>query len=238
MESINVYIGYDSMESIAYHVAVQSIMDNTSYPNIKITPLNTDVLRKAGVYNRSRDEKQSTEFSFTRFLVPYLTNYSGRAIFVDCDVLFRSDILDLWELTSPFQADVTRSVYVVKHEYTPTTEKKHLGNVQYKYACKNWSSLMVFNCNYYDSQKLTPAYVNTASGLELHQFKWTLDERIGELPKEWNWLVGEYDFNQDAKMVHYTIGGPWFDTYQTCDYADEWYKAYERATHVDNSKGN
>jgi hypothetical protein len=86
---------------------------------------------------------------------------------------------------------------------------------------KNWSSVMLFNnarC-----KSLTSDYVNKASGLELHQFKWLQSEdEIGSLPLDWNWLVGEYPMKPDASMVHYTIGGPYFDEYVDCDYSQDW----------------
>ena len=98
---------------------------------------------------------------------------------------------------------------------------KFLGAIQTKYAKKNWSSVMLFNAA--KCRALTPDYVNTASGLELHQFKWLeSDDLIGEIPHRWNHLVGYDDPNPDASLVHYTIGGPYFDEYQDCEYADEW----------------
>ena len=92
---------------------------------------------------------------------------------------------------------------------------------------------MLFNCSHHHTRKLTPEYVNTASGLELHQFKWTEEERIGEIPKEWNWLVGEYGVNPDAKIVHYTIGTPCFYEYEDCDYSEEWKEQYRDMNHCD-----
>src|SRR5260221_11857499 len=153
---------------------------------------------------RKRAEYQSTEFSFSRFLVPYLCEYKGRAIFMDGDMLCRSDIVELWKLT-----DTTHAVSVVKHDYKPKQEDKFLGNKQSLYEKKNWSSLMVFNnalC-----KTLTPQTVNEASGLYLHQFKWLQDDSlIGSIPVEWNHLVGEYSPNQKAKLVLLTLGTPCF----------------------------
>jgi hypothetical protein len=93
--------------------------------------------------------------------------------------------------------------------------------VQTRYAKKNWSSVMLLNnarC-----RALTPDYVQTASGLDLHQFRWLADEaEIGALPLEWNWLVGEYGYNAAARLTHFTRGGPYFSGYRDSDYADEW----------------
>ena len=122
-----------------------------------------------------------------------------------------------------------RAVMVAKHDYTPRDEVKFLNHSQARYAKKNWSSVMLLNnarC-----RALTPQFVREASGLELHQFKWLAGEgEIGSLPLEWNWLVGEYDMNPDAKIAHFTRGGPYFADYADCDYADEWRAALARTT--------
>jgi lipopolysaccharide biosynthesis glycosyltransferase len=149
-------------------------------------------------------------------MVPYMCGYEGWSIFVDCDFLSRGNIVELFKLR-----DDTKAVQVVKHDYVPQEETKFLGNVQTKYEKKNWSSLMLFNNS--RCTALTPDYVNKASGLELHQFKWLHDKEVGELPTEWNHLVGEYGYDPKAKMVHFTLGGPWFKDYETVDYAEEWF---------------
>jgi hypothetical protein len=180
-----------------------------------------------GIYTRARGPTESTEFSLTRFLVPYLSGYSGWTVFMDCDMLCRADVTELKGLVEK-QAD--KAVIVCKHDYVPKTERKFLDQVQTKYPRKNWSSLMAFNnarC-----RALTPDYVNSATGLELHRFQWVDDALIGELPLEWNWLVGEYDYKPDARIVHYTLGGPYFDEYRACDYADEWFAEHRAMNHV------
>jgi len=205
---IRVFIGYDSNETVAFHVLAHSIMRQASKP-IAITGLKLSQLPMT----RTRDPKQSTEFSFSRFLVPHLCDYQGHAIFVDCDFLCRADIASLrYSYDAP--------VSVVKHDYKPRTEDKFLGNRQTVYAKKNWSSLMVFNNA--KCKALTPAYVNKASGLELHQFKWTDENEIGDLDPAWNHLVDEYPANPFAKMVHFTRGGPWFAKYRDCEFSREW----------------
>jgi hypothetical protein len=215
MEPIKLFIGYDRAESIAYHAMVQSVINTASVP-VSITPVKLSMLP---MYTRERDPRQSNEFSFSRFLVPYLCGYQGMAIFMDCDMMFRADIKELAQLFNP-----TLAVQVVQHDYEPKDSVKYLGAVQYKYPRKNWSSAMMFNCSHYDCRKLTPDYINTADSADLHRFAWTQDRFIGALPVEWNHLVGEYQENQNAKNVHWTVGGPWFREYMAVEHSDEWRK--------------
>ena len=146
---------------------------------------------------------------------------------MDCDMLSRSDISALWR-----QRTTKYAVQCVQHDYTPTSTVKFLNQPQTPYPKKNWSSMMIFNnakCT-----ALTPDYVNSATGLELHQFKWLENETlIGKVDEEWNWLVGEYEKNPNAKLVHYTEGGPYFKNYKHCDYADEWFNTYNETTRTD-----
>jgi len=223
---LNVYIGYDPNESVAFYTLAHSILRRASIP-VAIAPLMRSQLR--GVYTRDRGPTESTEFSLTRFLVPYLSGYSGWSVFMDCDMLCLADIA---ELAAQIDRQPDKAVLVCKHDYVPRTERKFLGQVQTKYPRKNWSSLMVFNnarC-----RALTPAYVNSAAGLELHRFGWIDDASIGEIPLEWNWLVGEYAPSASAKIVHYTLGGPYFDDYRDCDYAAEWLAEFESMRQVEN----
>ena len=181
----------------------------------------------SGIYRRSRGPTESTEFSLTRFLVPALAEFRGWSVFMDCDMLCRADIA---ELARQIDAQRDKAVLVCKHDYVPKTERKFLNQVQSKYPRKNWSSLMVFNNE--RCRELTPDYVNSASGLELHRFAWIDERLIGDLPLEWNWLVGEYEYNRNAKMVHYTLGGPYFPEYRNCDYAQEWFAEYDAMRNV------
>ena len=191
---------------------------------VRFTAINLTNLK--GVFTRPANAISSTEFSFSRFLTPYLSNYEGWSLFMDCDMLARADFAELFAL-----ADDRYAVMVAKHDYTPRDAVKFEGHIQTKYEKKNWSSVVLFNnarC-----RALDPAFVNTASGLELHQFKWLAsDEEIGALPLEWNWLVGEYDFNPDAKVAHFTRGGPYFPAYANEDYSDEWRAVLARANSV------
>lgn len=217
---IPVYIGWDSREKRAWHTLANSIIAQTSQP-VSIIPLKQDVLRWSHLYWRPHDILSSTEFSLTRFLVPYLSNYQGYSIFMDCDMLCQ---VDLAELLTLVKQEPTKACWVVQHDYTPTTTSKMDGCSQTVYPRKNWSSLIVFNnllC-----QSLTLDYVNQASPADLHQFKWIKDSEIGSLPPTWNWLVGEYPENPEAKIIHYTLGGPWFKTYMASRETDKWHDAW------------
>jgi hypothetical protein len=175
-----VFIGWDPHESIAASVLAHSIQRRSSKP-VAITEIRLGQLKD--VFSRTRHPLQSTEFSFSRFLVPYLCNYEGFGIFMDCDMLCQGDIAELWAMRDPDKA-----VQVVKHDYQPKEATKFLNQPQTLYAKKNWSSVIIFNNA--KCQALTPEYVNTATGLELHQFKWLgSDDEIGDLPERWNYLV-------------------------------------------------
>ena len=210
---IRVFIGFDPRETVACNVLTYSILRRSSTP-VSITPIMLSQL--SAVLTRERHPLQSTDFSFSRFLTPYLSEYEGWSIFMDCDMLMLGDITELWALR-----DSRYAVQVVKHDHRPKEKKKFLGSEQVAYEKKNWSSVMIFNNA--QCRHLTPQCVNSASGLELHQFKWLeSDALIGELPCRWNHLVGYDAKGQDASLVHFTIGGPYFPDYKNCSYADVW----------------
>ncbi len=216
---INTFIGYDPREAVAFNVLSHSIHARASQP-VSITPLMLGQLK--GILTRERHSLQSTDFSFSRFLTPFLSGYAGWSIFMDCDMLMLDDIANLWELR-----DDRYAVMVVKHVHVPRETVKFLGEPQSEYEKKNWSSVMLFNnarC-----KALTPEYVNTATGLELHQFRWLESEKlIGALPDRWNHLVGYDPPRKDAALVHYTVGGPYFEEYKGCEYAEEWRQEREQ----------
>lgn len=160
-QGAHIYIGFDSKEVVAYHVLCQSILEKSSIP-VTFTPISLNNVEN--IFTRERNPLQSTEFSFSRFLVPYLSRYEGWSLFADCDMLMRTDIAQLWELR-----DDRYAAMCVKHDYIPKVETKFLGQVQTKYEKKNWSSVILFNNA--KCRKLDLDYVNTASGLELHQFQ-------------------------------------------------------------------
>ena len=224
---INIFIGYDPKEAVAYNVLQHSINIRSSKP-VSTTPLMLSQLKD--IFKRERDPKQSTEFSFSRFLTPYLSNYEGWSIFMDCDMIVLDDIAKLWEMR-----DDKYAVMVVKHHHVPKEDIKFLGAVQTKYEKKNWSSVILFNnakCN-----ALTPEYVNTATGLELHQFKWLgNDDLIGEIPHRWNHLVDYDEHENDPALLHYTIGGPYFEEYRDCSYSKEWLEELDKASFAEQQR--
>ena len=214
--TIPIFIGYDRRVPIVYQVASHSINRRATTP-VTMTPLNIAALRDTGLMTRPLQANQSTEFSFSRFLVPYLMNYQGWAIFIDNDVVVLDDISKLWDLR-----DDDFAVMCVKHNHNPDNDVKFLGEEQARYEKKNWSSVMLLNCN--RCEALTPEYVNSASGLELHRFHWLDgDHLIGEVPASWNFLVdyspGELE---DQQILHYTDGGPYYNSHQNCQFADVW----------------
>ena len=225
---IRVFIGFDPRETVAFHVLSQSIHARASQP-VSITPVMLSQME--GLVTRERNPLQSTDFSFSRFLTPYLCDYEGWAIFMDCDMLVLQDIAKLWALR-----DDDYAVQVVKHDHVPKEDTKFLGAPQTRYEKKNWSSVMLFNC--VKCKALTPEYVNTASGLDLHRFHWLDgDHLIGAIPHGWNHLVA-YDPTvpvEDLSNLHYTIGGPYFDAYRNTDYAEEWFLEREAMLRCDQS---
>ncbi len=225
-KTIPIFIGYDPRERAATNVLIDSLYQNTTAP-LSITPLVTPQLEKQGLYWREKDPKQSTAFSFTRFLVPHLVNYEGWAIFMDCDMLCRGDIRQLWDLR-----DEKYAVMCVQHDHKPQESVKFQGEVQSPYPKKNWSSLMLLNCT--KCNLLTPNYINKATGLELHRFHWLKgDHEIGNLPEVWNHLVSVQDSSKgnNALMLHWTLGGPWFLDQRTMGgvLAAEWYASRDDA---------
>jgi hypothetical protein len=220
---IRIFVGFDGREAVAFSVLTYSIHTHATRP-VSIAPLMLSQLR--GIYHREPHPLQSTEFAFTRFLVPYLCGYEGWALFVDCDMLFREDVARLWDLREERWA-----VQVVKHVHVPVESTKFLAQPQTRYEKKNWSSVMLFNnarC-----RALTPEYVNTASGLELHQFKWLADDtQIGDLPARWNHLVGYDRHDSQVANVHFTTGGPYFPEYADCEFAEEWRACRDRMLDV------
>ncbi len=225
---IRIFIGFDPPETAAFHVLAQSIHARASEP-VAIAPLMLSQLES--VITRERHPLQSTEFSFSRFIVPYLCDYQGWAIFMDCDMLMLDDVAKLWAVR-----DDRYAVQVVKHDHVPKEQTKFLGQTQTKYEKKNWSSVMLFNNA--KCRTLTPEYVITATGLQLHRFQWLQsDDLIGDIPHRWNWLVG-YDKRRplkDVSNLHYTIGGPYFREYRNTDYARQWFDERERMLRVDQS---
>jgi hypothetical protein len=179
-------------------------------------------LKLAGVYDRVHDPLASTEFTYTRFLVPYLCGYQGWALFMDCDMLCRADVAPLLD-----RADDRYAALCVQHEHNPPDLLKMGGKPQTRYPRKNWSSLVLWNCGHPANRTLTPGLVNAASGAFLHRFQWLDDTLIGSLPQEWNWLVG-WSRGGEPKILHFTAGIPGIhDGCSSSEYADEYFAAAE-----------
>ena len=218
MQKLKIFIGYDSKEDIAYRVCKHSLLKRAS-KDIKIYSLKLQELISKKLYSRNVDPLASTEFTYSRFLVPALSNYNGWAIFCDCDFVFLEDITKILS-----GLDSSKAVYCVKHDYTPKEKHKMDGQKQTIYPRKNWSSFILFNCSHESNKKLSVDLVNSETGSFLHQFKWLKDNEIGALDERWNWLEGWTSQHNNTKpfAVHYTRGGPWFDEWQDVEFANEW----------------
>ena len=215
---MKIFIGWDSRENIAYEVCKASLLKHSSIP-LDIYPIKQREMRERNLYWREHDPLSSTEFSFTRFLTPYLAGYEGWAVFMDCDFLWRGDIASLSNYM-----DGQKAVCVIKHNYNPPERIKMDGAVQTQYPRKNWSSLMLINCAHPSVKKLTPEEVNRSTGLYLHRFQWLRNDEIGELPVAYNYLEG-WHTKEDCPnpvAVHFTRGGPWFRDYMHVEYGNEW----------------
>ncbi len=219
MSMINLYVGYDEREAIAYHVFCHSVIKNTSIP-VKITPL---VLSQLKEFNETHQDR-SNDFVYSRFLTPYLNEFNGWAVFADGDMICQADLKELIGM-----ADPNKALMVVKHDYQTKASIKYLGNINENYPRKNWSSVILWNCSHPKHKILTPEFVSNQTGKFLHRFSWLDDNDIGELPVEWNWLACEYEKNTEAKLIHYTLGTPCFKDFRDTDMAEIWYDYYESA---------
>jgi hypothetical protein len=227
---LRVFVGFDNAETVAYHVLCNSIIKRATIP-VTISPVSSHTYEK--FYYRNRDALQSNDFSFTRWLVPYLSNYEGISVYMDCDMLMMDDIYNLIrEVRKINEIHYDWAVACVKHEHHPKSTTKYLDRPQTAYEKKNWSSFMVMNNTH--CRVLSPTYVQEATGLNLHQFKWLDSEnRIAALPSRWNHLV-DYDQKLDLSeisVLHYTEGGPWFDHYKDCGYANIWRSEYHSSVY-------
>lgn len=201
---------------------------NSSVP-IEVIPLRRQDLRSQNIYTRDQDPKQSTEFTYCRFFVPYINNYKGWALFADDDFLWLGDIAELLD-----QVDDKYAIMCAQHDYAPAAGSKLAGRQQEAYPRKNWSSMVLYNCGHPANAKLTIEMINSASGSYLHRFQWIEDDAlIGRIHHDWNFLVEWYTPYTDGefpKAIHYTEGGPWFPDYRKTDYSKVWFeylKEYE-----------
>jgi lipopolysaccharide biosynthesis glycosyltransferase len=211
---IPIFIGYDTREAIAYHVCSNSIIRHST-EMVSLHPLSLNLL--AGYEEQHTDG--SNHFIYSRFLIPSLMNYKGWALFIDGDMILRDDISKLWNMR-----DESKAVMVVKHDYKTRMTEKYLGAKNENYPRKNWSSVILWNCGHEANRTVTPQFVQSATGAQVHRFTWLDDDLIGELPIEWNWLPDEFGENKDAKLLHYTLGTPCFHDFADTPMGNEWHR--------------
>ena len=211
-KDLKFFIGYDDREKVAFYSCLESIVSQSSIP-VSVTPL---ALSNLSDYTETHHDG-SNQFIYSRFLVPYLSSFQGYSIFLDGDMIVRSDIRNLVELIDPSCA-----VQVVKHEYKTKFNTKYLGAKNEDYPKKNWSSVIIFNNSHELNKVLTPEFVQKQTGSYLHRFSWLDDELVGGLPLEWNWLITEYTDNTACNLAHFTLGTPCFENYQNQFLSDEW----------------
>jgi lipopolysaccharide biosynthesis glycosyltransferase len=227
VEGVRVYIGWDEREQEAYKAAVRSLAAVS--PQAHVTPLKADKLAACGLLRRPQDRRGviydlpsnaqcSTDFAISRFLVPHLAQ-TGWALFADCDVIFLSDIAELFE-----QADPDKAVMVVKHPNLPSQGVKMDGQAQVAYSRKNWSSICLWNADHPANRRLSLQDVNERPGRDLHAFYWLADSEIGSLSPDWNWLVGVQEKPLFPKIAHYTMGGPWIPNWHGAEHDELWWK--------------
>jgi len=236
-----IYIGYDPKEESYVHVLKKSIEDNTNM-TYNIVPLVQKELRRSGLYYRTGEMTDygrvdcfdgkpfSTEFSFTRFLVPFLNQFSGLALFMDCDMFVRSDISEIFDT---YGQQKNFPISCIHHDHAPIAEQKMDGQIQTIYRRKNWSSFVLWNCDHPALKHFTVADVNTKSGSWLHAFEFIDYDPIGEIHPEWNWLDSHSPAEIEAKCVHFTTGGPVYPDWKGMreidnQYAEEWKTLYKQ----------
>lgn len=225
---MRVYIGHDPREEAAYQAAVKSLAKVS--PQAVVTPLKLDKLAACGLLRRPMDTRGimydlpsnaycSTEFAISRFLVPHLAQ-TGWALFTDCDVVFLSDIAELFE-----QADPDKAVMVVKHPPQKDEGSKMDGQAQARYPRKNWSSVVLWNCDHPANKRLSLQDVNERPGRDLHAFYWLADSEIGSLTPDWNWLVGVQEKPLFPKIAHFTLGCPGLSNWKGAEHDEIWWEA-------------
>lgn len=227
--NIPIYVGFDQREAAVFHVFNQSVIEHASKP-VSFHPLNASLLDG---FDGQRDGTNG--FIFSRYLVPYLQDYKGWALFCDGDQHLNADIAELWALR-----DDSKAVMVAKHDYKTSSVRKYVGspleNDNIDYPRKNWSSVVLFNCGHPANRILDPEYVSTREPKQIHRFDWLLPDEIGELPLEWNWLEGEYPKNEDAKLIHQTLGTPGFWFYADSDHSEQWHQYLLNALNIEGEQ--
>ena len=215
-EIADIVVGFDQKEAVAYHTFTQSVIEKSTIPT-RFMPLSVGSLTNYKEVHKDG----SNDFIYSRFLVPYLMNFKGWAIYADGDMVCLKDIKNLWDLR-----DNKFAVQVVKHDYKTKVKSKYWGNKNEDYPRKNWSSLILWNCNHESHKMLTPEFIQKQTGAFLHRFSWIKDEEIGEIEKEWNWLAMEYEEKKDINLIHYSIGTPCFEEYKDASLSSYWKKSF------------
>jgi len=224
-ETLKIFVGFDEKEAVVFHTCVQSIIEKCKVP-VSIHPLNLQMFHN---YKETHSDG-SNNFIYSRFLVPYLNNFQGKALFLDGDMIVNHNLNDLFD-----QFDKKYAVQVVKHDYKTKFPVKYLGHKNDDYPKKNWSSVILFNCSHPKNKILTPKLIERAKGSYLHRFSWLEDKEVGEISKDWNYLVLEYPETQRAKIFHYTVGAPCFEDFNYGEEAKIWNEIYNKSqTGFDN----
>lgn len=220
------YIGWDEREAAAWNVAHRTLLSSSGLFGER---LDSARLAAHGLLTRTSDHRggqdydlvsnapKSTRFAVSRFLTPILCQ-SGYALFTDCDVVFLADVHAMLGEIEPGKA-----VYVVKHDHRPREHWKMVNQAQTAYPRKNWSSVMLFDCDHPANRRLTLWDVNHRPGRDLHAFYWLADDEIGALDPGWNWLVGVQPKPEAPKIAHFTLGGPWLPGWKAAEHDDIWW---------------
>lgn len=190
-KAFQAFIGYDPRQPIAYAVVAHSLASRASRP-LPITRLQ---LNQLPITRRGL-----TEFTYSRFLVPYLSDYDGYSLFLDADMIVLDDI---WKILVGI--DPMAAVSVVQHPER-----------------FEWPSLMLFNNK--RCTNLSPAFVEDARN-RLFDMAWA--SKIGALNRDWNHVVGYNQPNTLAKIVHYTKGVPCWPETDGTEWSAEWHAEVE-----------
>ena len=218
LNKITIVVGFDQREAIAYHTFCQSILEKTTIP-IQFVPL---AINSLYFYNEYHNDG-TNNFIYSRFLTPYICDFKGFAVYADGDMICNADISELADLF-----DTSKAVQLVKHDYKTKRSIKYFGNENKNYPRKNWSSMVIFNCQHPANRVLTPQFIQEHDGAFLHRFQWLQDYEIGELDSTWNYLAIEYKPRKDAKLIHYTLGTPCLVDFKEAEMSDIWWKTYDR----------
>jgi len=219
-KKITMVVGFDQREAVAYHTFCQSVLEKTTVP-VQFIPLASNALF---FYNENHKDG-SNSFIYSRFLTPYICDFNGFAVYADGDMILNTDISELMPLF-----DNTKAVQVVKHDYQTKRAVKYFGNENKNYPRKNWSSMVIFNCQHPSNRVLTPQFIQDHDGAFLHRFQWLQDSEIGELDIKWNYLAIEYEPSIDAKLIHYTLGTPCLKDFKHTEMSEIWWEAYKRSS--------